>query len=122
MADQKSSSPLASGTWTLGAALDQSTPLAQLLQRLQESRARFDALGALLPEALRAAVRPGPLDDGGWTLLVSDGAAAAKLRQLLPALQAAQQAAGFTPLAVRVRVQPGLPSARSAPTPPRRPG
>ena len=95
------------GTWALGAALDQSQPLAQLLQRLQESRARFDALQAHLPEALRAAVRPGPLDAAGWTLMVSGGAAASKLRQLLPALEAALQASGFAPLPIRVRVRRG---------------
>lgn len=121
MADPKSRPPLAPGTWPLSAALDQSAPLAQLLQRLQESRARFDALRDSLPEALRGAVRPGPLDDSSWTLVVSGGAAAAKLRQLLPALLAAQQAAGFTPLALRVRVQPGLSTERTGPTPPRRP-
>ena len=93
------------GTWALGAALDQSQPLAQLLQRLQESRARFDALHAHLPEALRDAVRPGPLDAAGWTLMVSGGAAASKLRQLLPTLEAALRATGFAPLPIRVRVR-----------------
>jgi hypothetical protein len=95
------------GTWALGAALDQSQPLALLLQRLQESRARFDALHEHLPEALRAAVRPGPLDAAGWTLLVSGGAAASKLRQLLPTLESALQASGFAPLPIRVRMRTG---------------
>lgn len=93
------------GTWALGAALDQSPPLTLLLQRLQDSRARFDALREQLPESLSAELRPGPLDEAGWTLLVPGGAAAAKLRQLRPALEAALQAHGFAPLPIRVRVQ-----------------
>ena len=40
----------------------------------------------------RAELRPGPLDEAGWTLLVPGGAAAAKLRQLRPALEAALNA------------------------------
>ncbi len=105
MADRKPPLPLTPGTWALGAALDQSAPLAQLLQRLQQSQARFDALQRLLPETLRAAVRPGPLDDGGWTLLVPGGAAASKLRQLLPTLESELQARGYAPLKIRVRVR-----------------
>ena len=95
------------GTWALGAALDQSQPLTQLLRRLQESNARFDALHEHLPEALRAAVQPGPLDEAGWTLLVRGGAAASKLRQLLPTLEGALQSGGFAPLPIRVRVRSG---------------
>ena len=105
MADRKPPLPLTPGTWALGAALDQSAPLTRLLQRLQESQARFAALQDLLPEALRAAVRPGPLDDSGWTLLVPGGAAASKLRQLLPALESELQARGHAPLPIRVRVR-----------------
>lgn len=105
MTEHKSRS--APGTWALGAALDQSQALTSLLQRLRESNERFEALRAHLPEALRGEVRPGPLDDSGWTLLVRGGAAAAKLRQLLPALDSALRAGGFTPLPIRVRVRAG---------------
>ncbi|MFO1215474.1 MAG: hypothetical protein U1E72_12885 [Burkholderiaceae bacterium] len=107
MRDRKISTPSTPGTLALATALDQSQPLARLLQRLSESQARFEAVQAQLPAALRAAVRPGPLDEAGWTLLVSSGAAAAKLRQLLPSLETALQAGGFTPLPIRVRVRSG---------------
>jgi hypothetical protein len=92
------------GTWSLGSALDQSTPLGLLLQRLEESRARFAAIEEQLPASLRTEVRPGPLDEAGWSLLVPGGAAAAKLRQLLPALQAAMDRQGWPPRPIRVRV------------------
>jgi hypothetical protein len=49
-------------------------------------------------------VRPGPLDDDGWALLVPHGAAAAKLRQQLPALVEALEAAGWPQRTLRVRI------------------
>ena len=93
------------GTWAMGAALDQSAALTRLLQRLQESRARFAAIRGQLPEGLDGSVRPGPLDDAGWSLLVQSGAVASKLRQLLPALEAALLAQGWPATPIRIRVR-----------------
>lgn len=90
----------------LSAALGQSEPLNSLLRRMRDSRARLDAVAALLPETMRAAVRPGPLDDAGWVLLAADSSAAAKLRQLMPALEAALLAAGWPVVAIRIKVLP----------------
>jgi hypothetical protein len=86
-------------------ALERSDALTALLRRLHESRARLLAIHEPLPEALRGLVRAGPLDDAGWTLLVPSGAAAAKLRQLLPELEAALQRQGWPALPIRIRVQ-----------------
>lgn len=97
--------PPSNAALPLGSALDRSEPLARLLQRLQESRARYDAISALLPPGLRAAVRPGPVDDEGWSLLVDHGAAAAKLRQLLPRLEQVLRERGWQGTPIRVRVQ-----------------
>lgn len=93
-------------TLPLASALDRSEPLARLLQRLHESRSRFEAVSPLLPAGLLAAVRPGPLDDEGWTLLADHGAAAAKLRQFLPRLEALLHERGWQGTPIRVRVQP----------------
>jgi hypothetical protein len=93
------------GTWTLGSALDQSQPLARLLQRLQESQARFAAIREQLPLPLRDAVRPGPLDDAGWSLLAPSGAVASKLRQMLPELEAALTRQGWQATPIRIKVQ-----------------
>ena len=90
----------------LASALARSEPLAGLLQRVHESRARFEAIAPLLPAALRGEVRSGPLDDAAWTLLVAHAAAAAKLRQMLPALQAALQARGWPGPAIKIKVHP----------------
>ena len=89
---------------TLGQALDQSQALARLTERLRESQARFDAVSGCLPLGLRQHVRPGPVDETGWTLLAPSAAAAAKLRHLLPLAQERLSAAGWAPLELRVRV------------------
>jgi len=89
---------------TLADALDQSQSLAQLLQRLQQSQARFADLREHLPDILRSQVRPGPIDDAGWSLLASSGAVASKLRQLLPELQAVLTARGWPETPIRIRV------------------
>ena len=102
MADPRPALPL-----DLSTALDRSEPLAALLRRLQASRERFEAVAGTLPPGLRAQVTPGPLDDEGWTLLAAHPAAAAKLRQCIPALNNAATAHGLPPLAVRVKVRSG---------------
>ena len=87
-------------------ALDRSEPLAGLLLRVQASRDRFEAIVSLLPVSLRASVRAGPLDELGWALLVEHAAAAAKLRQMLPELQAALSLKGWPLPAIKIKIQP----------------
>ncbi len=91
---------------TLAAALRDSAPLASLLERLRESRARLAAVAGLLPEGLAAEVRAGPLDDSAWVLLVGHAAGAAKLRQLLPALEAELARRGFAARPLKIKVVP----------------
>jgi hypothetical protein len=90
---------------TLGSALGRSEALASLLQRLRESQARFEAIAGLLPEPLRTAVTPGPLDEDAWVLLAANAAAAAKLRQMLPLLDDALRARGWTAPELKVKVR-----------------
>jgi hypothetical protein len=98
--------PPAAPTLAFGTALSRSEPLGRLLQRLQESRDCLDAVRSLLPAGLADEVRAGPLDDQGWTLLVSGSAAAAKLRQMLPLLEAALLAHRHQATVVRVKIAP----------------
>ena len=91
---------------SVAAALGRSEPLAALMQRMRESKARFEAVRSLLPDTLQPIVRAGPLDDTGWVLLAPHAAAAAKLRQLLPSLQESLRAAGFVERALKVKVVP----------------
>jgi hypothetical protein len=88
----------------MASALQGSEPLVSLLQRLRQSQARFATACALLPPALRSAVQPGSLDDAGWTLLVSNASAAAKLRQLLPQIHQALKDQGFNDPEVRLKL------------------
>lgn len=90
---------------TLAKALDQSAPLARLAQRLRESNARFEVATRALPAALRAQLRPGPVDEEGWTLLASNAAVAAKLRHLLPRIDQQLRDEGFRPLKLRIHLQ-----------------
>jgi hypothetical protein len=79
------------------------------LQRLQglmrESQSRLDGIRPLLPPALASHVKAGPVDEEGWTMLAPNAAAAAKLRQLQPRLEAALRQQGWQVSAIRVKVQ-----------------
>ncbi len=90
----------------LARALDRSEPLAGLLQRVQGSRQRFEAISKLLPPALLGNVRPGPMDETAWSVLVDHAAAAAKLRQMLPDLQSALAEAGWPAPPIKIKILP----------------
>lgn len=90
----------------LATALDRSEPLAGLLQRMRDSRARYQAVAALLPAGLAGEIRPGPLDDAWWVLLVPHAAAAAKVRQILPALETALRENGWAGPPIKIKVLP----------------
>jgi hypothetical protein len=90
----------------LAAALRDSEPLARLAERLHESRRRLDCIASALPPELAAQVQSGPIDADGWTLLAASPAVAAKLRQLVPRLQAKLTDGRFTELPMRVKVLP----------------
>ena len=78
--------------------------LARLNQRIDESSRRFKAIETLIPGALRAAVKAGPIDEQSWCLLVSGNAAAAKVRQLLPLLHASLLRQGWKVMSIRLKI------------------
>ena len=90
----------------LAQALGQSEPLTGLLQRVRASKARYEAIVSLLPAGMAAEVRPGPLDDSEWVLLVGNAAAAAKLRQLMPAIDETLRSRGWFGPAIKIKVLP----------------
>ncbi len=69
-----------------------------------ESAARLAVILPVLPPALRPLVRAGAPDGDAWTLLVPHNSAAAKLRQLAPALVSALSAAGHPVATIRIKV------------------
>ena len=79
--------------------------LADLATRAQEGQARLQAIAALLPPGLRQSVQSGTVEAQTWNLLVPHAAAAAKLRQLLPALAAHLRSKGWPIQELRVKVR-----------------
>jgi hypothetical protein len=85
-------------------AAQESPTFARLTDVIRASSARLKAIHNLLPAPLRASVQAGPLEEGSWCLLVSSNAVAAKLRQLVPALQAHLDQQGLGVSAIRIKV------------------
>jgi hypothetical protein len=86
-------------------ALEDAPTLARLTQLARQSREMLEAVESLIPVSLRSAVRAGPIDGSGWCLLVDNNAAAAKLRQVLPALTAELRRRGAQVNSIRLKVQ-----------------
>ncbi|MDN3922126.1 DciA family protein [Roseateles violae] len=86
-------------------ALRQHDGLARLGQLIRESNRRLEAIRPALPGALASFVKPGPVDEQGWTLLVANAAVAAKLRHLQPRLEQLLQEQGLLPALLRIKVQ-----------------
>jgi hypothetical protein len=93
---------------SLQQAAEASPTLAALAQRARESGERLKAIESLIPSTLRAAVRPGPIEGTEWCLLVDNSAAAAKLRQVVPALVAGLRRRGCEVNSIRLKVGRGL--------------
>ena len=84
-------------------AAEDSPTFARLAQLARESTQRLRAIESLIPVALRPSIRPGPIEGTTWCLLVEGNAAAAKLRQILPVLQAKLNSDGWEVSAIRLK-------------------
>lgn len=91
---------------TLQQASEDSPTLAKLAALTRDSSERLRAIEMLIPATLRSTVQAGPIDGTNWCLLVKSNAAAAKIRQLLPALQAHLRSRGWEVNAIRLKIQP----------------
>lgn len=90
---------------SLQQAANASPTLAKLAALTQDSSARLAAIQPLMPITLRRSVLAGPIDGSCWCLLVKSNAAAAKLRQLLPAFAAHLRVKGWDVTEIRLKVQ-----------------
>lgn len=90
---------------TLQQATEASPTLARLAELARDSVARLKAVEPLLPASLRTSVTAGPIDATHWCLLLDNNAAAAKLRQLLPALEAHLRTKGWEQRSIRLKIQ-----------------
>lgn len=97
--------PVTPDAMRLQQALQHSESMARLMQLMRESTARFEAIRGSLPAPLLLHVKPGPVDDTGWSLLAANASVAAKLRQLQPRLEAVLLEGGWASSVIRVRVQ-----------------
>ncbi len=95
---------------TLLQATQESPTLARLTELSQDSLARLRAVEPMIPAVLRSALKAGPIDGANWCLIVNSSAAAAKIRQLLPAMEAHLRSKGWQISAIRLKVQ--IPPAR----------
>ena len=86
-------------------ASDASPTLAGLVARARDASERLKAVETLIPADMRAAVKAGPAEEDVWCLLVQGSAAAAKLRQLTPALVTHLNAKGWNVSSIRIKVQ-----------------
>jgi len=101
---KRSVTPLTPSPVALRDALQGSSTLARLRAALDDSNARFEVVCTALPTAMLGQVRPGPVDEEGWSLLAANTAVAAKLRQLHPRFERLLQEAGWAPATVRIKV------------------
>ena len=90
---------------TLLQATQDSEILNRLCELANDSAKRLKSIESLIPASLRSCVQPGPIEGPVWCLLVSNNAAAAKIKQLLPALQAHLRSKGWEVTAIRLKVK-----------------
>ena len=96
--------PVTPAALPLEQALRQSAPLARLQLLMRDSVARYEAVAPALPTALARHVKPGPVDETGWSLLAANASVAAKLRQLQPRLEDLLRERGWQVCTIRVKV------------------
>jgi hypothetical protein len=90
---------------TLQQASAESPTLAMLTALTRDSSERLRAIEPLIPAGLRSTIQAGPIDGTSWCILVKSNSAAAKLRQILPALQAHLRVRGWEVNSIRLKVQ-----------------
>jgi hypothetical protein len=69
-------------------ALEGHAGLAHLTEMARAAQSRLATIKKALPPSIHPSLSAGAVDAEGWTLLVNSAAAAAKLRQFQPQLQA----------------------------------
>lgn len=89
---------------SLNQAIEEAPVLSRLAHRVDQSAQMYRCVQGLIPPALRSHVKPGPLDQQDWCLMVTNSSAAAKLRQLVPLLRTRLQQEGWAVITVRVKI------------------
>ena len=90
---------------SLQQATEGSSTLASLAARARDAGERLRAVEDMIPSDMRSAVQAGPAEGDVWCMLVNGSAAAAKLRQMAPALEARLRMRGWSAASIRIKVQ-----------------
>ena len=93
-----------SQTLTIQQAAGNSPSLTRLTDLVQVSNDRLKAIEPLIADSLRSSVKAGPIDGENWCLLVNGNAAAAKIRQLIPVIQASLLRQGWKVASIRLKI------------------
>ena len=91
--------------FSLQQAVQDSASLSRLTALVRESSERLASISHLIPAAMKASIKAGPIDADQWCLLVNSTATASKLRQMLPQLLGQLQAKGWPVNSIRIKVQ-----------------
>ena len=86
-------------------AMECSPTFARLAVLTQDSSNRRKAVIPLIPPMLRVSLQAGPIEGDSWCVIVKNNAAAAKVRQLLPAMAAHLRTKGWDVSTIRIKVQ-----------------
>jgi len=92
-------------SFTLLQATQDSPTLAKLTELSRDSVARLKAIELLIPVPLRPCIKAGPIEGPVWCLILENNSAAAKVRQLLPAMAAHLRVKGWDVESIRLKVQ-----------------
>jgi hypothetical protein len=96
-------------SYTLLQASQNSPTLARLAELTLDSKNRLKSIEFLIPVGLRAFITPGPIEGATWCLILGSTSAAAKLRQLLPAMAAHLRVKGWDVNVIRLKIQVNRP-------------
>lgn len=86
-------------------ASENSPMLGKLIELSRDSVARLKAIESLIPGSLRSAVKAGPIEGTVWCMILDNNAVAAKIRQILPSLEAHLRTKGWNVTSIRLKVQ-----------------
>lgn len=90
---------------TLLQATQDSPTLALLSELAMDSAARLKSIEPLIPLSLRSTVQAGPIEGTQWCLILDNNSVAAKIRQLLPSLQAHLRSNGWEVNSIRLKIR-----------------
>jgi hypothetical protein len=90
---------------TLLQATQESPTLARLAELAMDSTARLKSIQSLIPMSLRSTVQAGPIEGAQWCLILDNNSVAAKIRQLLPSMQAHLRSNGWEVNSIRLKVR-----------------